>query len=115
MDGDDLNGQGYPTLIHKLTYRRTKHHYMHVRGDKVEGTTTTPVDMVVFKDIDCFYLAKDEADRMPGLGARGGPRLQIIRDKPSDHQRCIWQYGEDMPEIRYWKWRATTQGKLKSK
>ena len=50
MDGDDLNGQGYPTLIHKLTYRRTKHHNMHVRGDKVEGTTTTPVDMVVFKD-----------------------------------------------------------------
>ena len=106
---------GYPTLIHKLTYRRTNHHNMHVRGYKEEGTTTTPFDMVVLNDIDRFHLAKDVVDRVPGLGARGGPLLQIIRDKLSDHQRYIRQYGEDMPEILNWKWRATTQGKLTSK
>ena len=106
---------GYPTLIHKLTYRRTNHHNMHVRGYKEEGTTTTPFDMVVLNDIDRFHLAKDVVDRVAGLGARGGPLLQIIRDKLSDHQRYIRQYGEDMPEILNWKWRATTQGKLTSK
>ena len=106
---------GYPTLIHKLTFRRTNHHNMHIRGYKEEGTTTTPFDMVVLNDIDRFHLAKDVVDRVSGLGARGGPLLQIIRDKLNAHQSYIRQYGEDMPEIRNWKWLATTQGKLKSK
>ena len=104
---------GYPSLIHQLTYRRTNHHNMHVRGYKEEGTTTTPFDMVVLNDIDRFHLAKDVVDRVPGLGKRGAHLTQIIRGKLIDHKRYICQYGEDMPEIRDWKWGAAA-GKLKS-
>ena len=103
----------YPSLIHNLTYRRTNHHNMHVRGYKEEGTTTTPFDMVVLNDIDRFRLAKDVVDRVPGLSTRGAYLTQFIRDKLIDHKRYIRQYGEDMPEIRNWKWGAATAGKLK--
>ena len=106
---------GYPSLIHKLTYRRTNHHNLHVRGYKEEGTTTTPFDMAVLNDIDRFHLVKDVVDRVPSLGPRAAYLTQIIRDKLIDHQRHIRQYGEDMPEIRNWKWGANETGKRKSK
>jgi xylulose-5-phosphate/fructose-6-phosphate phosphoketolase len=95
---------GYPSLIHQLTYRRTNHHNLHVRGYKEEGTTTTPFDMAVLNDIDRFHLAKDVVDRVPSLGPRAAYLTQIIRDKLIEHRRYIRQHGEDMPEIRHWKW-----------
>ena len=97
---------GYPSLIHQLTYRRTNHHNLHVRGYKEEGTTTTPFDMAVRNDIDRFHLGKDVVDRVSSLGSRGAHLIQTIRDKLIDHQRYIRQHGEDMPEIRDWKWGA---------
>ena len=106
---------GYPSLIHKLTYRRTNHPNLHVRGYKEEGTTTTPFDMAVLNDIDRFHLVKDVVDRVPSLGPRAAYLTQIIRDKLIDHMRYIRQHGEDMPEIRNWKWGANKMGKQKSK
>src|SRR5450432_2191255 len=95
---------GYPLLIHRLTYRRTNHDNIHVRGYKGEGTTTTPFDMVVLNDLDRFHLADDVIDRLPSLGSRGAYAKQYLRDKLLDHKVYIEQYGEDMPEIRNWKW-----------
>ncbi|MDQ3194791.1 MAG: phosphoketolase family protein [Pseudomonadota bacterium] len=106
---------GYPSLIHNLAYRRTNHRNLHVRGYKEEGTTTTPFDMVVRNDIDRFHLVKDVVDRVPSLGSRAAYLTQFIRDKLIDHKRYIRQYGEDMPEIRDWKWAANEAGKRKSK
>ena len=97
---------GYPWLIHRLTYRRTNHDNLHVRGYKEEGTTTTPFDMAVLNDIDRFHLAKDVIDRVPGLGSRAAYLSQIIRDKLIEHAQYIRKYGEDMPEIRNWMWNA---------
>ena len=102
---------GYPSLIHQLTYRRTNHANLHVRGYKEEGTTTTPFDMAVLNDIDRFHLAKDVIDRVPSLGSEGAYLTQAIRDKLIDHNQYIQQYGEDMPEIRNWKWGANGAGK----
>ena len=102
---------GYPSLIHQLTYRRTNHHNLHVRGYKEEGTTTTPFDMAVRNDIDRFHLVKDVVDRVSGLGPCAAYLTQFIRDKLIDHQRYIRQHGEDMPEIRDWKWSAGETGK----
>jgi xylulose-5-phosphate/fructose-6-phosphate phosphoketolase len=95
---------GYPWLIHRLAYRRTNHRNLHVRGYKEEGTTTTPFDMVVLNDLDRFHLAGDVIDRVPGLGAGAAYAKQFIRDRLIDHKNYIEQYGEDMPEIRNWKW-----------
>ncbi len=95
---------GYPWLIHRLTYRRNNHDNMHVRGYKEEGTTTTPFDMVVLNDLDRFHLAADVIDRVPGLKNRAGHIRQMFYDKLIDHKHYIHQYGEDMPEIRNWKW-----------
>ncbi len=95
---------GYPLLIHRLTYRRTNHDNIHVRGYKGEGTTTTPFDMVVINDIDRFHLAGDAIDRLPGLGSRGAYTKQWLADKLLDHKAYIDIHGEDMPEIRDWKW-----------
>ena len=100
---------GYPTLIHRLTYRRTNHFNLHVRGYKEEGTTTTPFDMAVRNDLDRFHLAKDVVDRVPGLGARGAYLSQLVRDKLIDHQAYIRRYGQDPPEIRDWQWGAATE------
>ncbi|MGO9172804.1 MAG: phosphoketolase [Rhodomicrobium sp.] len=95
---------GYPWLIHRLTYRRTNHHNIHVRGYKEEGTTTTPFDMVVLNDLDRFHLASDAIDRLPKLGDRAAYAKQALRDKLIEHKAYIRQYGEDMPEVREWRW-----------
>jgi xylulose-5-phosphate/fructose-6-phosphate phosphoketolase len=97
---------GYPWLIHRLTYRRTNHHNMHVRGYKEEGTTTTPFDMVVLNELDRFHLVKDVIDRVSFLGPRAAYLGQAIRNKLIDHKNYIEERGEDMPEIRDWKWGA---------
>ena len=102
---------GYPSLIHQLTYRRTNHHNLHVRGYKEEGTTTTPFDMVVLNDLDRFHLVGDVIDRVPSLGSRAAYAKQFLRDKLLDHKTYIDKHGEDMPEIRNWKWHATNAGK----
>lgn len=95
---------GYPWLIHRLTYRRTNHKNIHVRGYKEEGTTTTPFDMVVLNDLDRFHLVGDVIDRVPQLGYVAAYTKQFIRDKLIDHKHYITRYGEDMPEIQNWKW-----------
>ncbi|TCV85116.1 phosphoketolase family protein [Sulfurirhabdus autotrophica] len=95
---------GYPWLIHRLTYRRTNHNNLHVRGYKEEGTTTTPFDMAVRNDLDRFHLVSDVIDRVPKLGYRAAHLKQIMRDKLIEHKAYITTYGEDMPEIRNWKW-----------
>ena len=95
---------GYPWLIHRLTYRRTNHENLHVRGYKEEGTTTTPFDMVVLNDLDRFRLVADVIDRVPSLGAQAAYAKQAIRDKLIEHKQYITEYGDDLPEIRDWKW-----------
>ncbi|NLH17264.1 MAG: phosphoketolase family protein [Phycisphaerae bacterium] len=96
---------GYPLLIHRLTYRRTNHENLHVRGFKEEGTTTTPFDMVVMNDLDRFHLAGDVIDRVPSLRSRAAHAKQFLRDKLLDHKNYIRRYGQDMPEIRNWTWK----------
>jgi len=95
---------GYPWLIHRLTYRRRNHDNLHVRGYKEEGTTTTPFDMVVLNDLDRFHLAADVIDRVPGLSPGAAYVKQALRDKLLDHKEYIRKHGEDMPEIRDWRW-----------
>jgi xylulose-5-phosphate/fructose-6-phosphate phosphoketolase len=102
---------GYPLLIHRLTYRRTNHRNLHVRGYKEEGTTTTPFDMVVLNDLDRFHLVSDVIDRVPGLGARAAYAQQAIREKLIEHKQYIAKYGEDMPDIRDWTWSPAAAGK----
>jgi xylulose-5-phosphate/fructose-6-phosphate phosphoketolase len=95
---------GYPTLIHRLTYRRRGHGNIHVRGYKEEGTTTTPFDMAVLNDIDRFHLANDVIDRVPGLRDRAQDVKRIISGKLAEHKAYITQNGDDMPEIKDWRW-----------
>ncbi|MGE5469809.1 MAG: phosphoketolase [Bacteroidota bacterium] len=95
---------GYPWLIHRLTYPRTNHGNLHVRGYKEEGTTSTPFDMVVMNDLDRFHLVADVIDRVPRLGPRAAYAKQAIRDKLIEHKQYIAEYGEDLPEIRDWRW-----------
>ncbi|MCL5055604.1 MAG: phosphoketolase family protein [Firmicutes bacterium] len=95
---------GYPWLIHRLTYRRSNHKNLHVRGYKEEGTTTTPFDMVVLNEMDRFHLAADAADRVPALKPQAAYLKQFVRDKLLEHKEYIRKYGEDMPEIQNWKW-----------
>lgn len=95
---------GYPWLIHRLTYRRTNHAYLHVRGYKEEGTITTPFDMAVLNDLDRFHLATDVIDRLPQLVSRAAHLKQALRDKLFEHRQYINKHGDDMPEIQNWKW-----------
>ena len=95
---------GYPWLIHRLTYRRTNHINLHVRGFKEEGTTTTAFDMVVLNHIDRFHLVEDVIDRVPNLRSTAAYIKQEMRNKIIDHKQHIEKYGQDMPEIQEWKW-----------
>jgi hypothetical protein len=95
---------GYPWLIHRLTYRRTNHKNLHVRGYKEEGTTTTPFDMVVLNDLDRFHLGEDVIDRLPQLGSRSAYFKQAIHEKLIEHKEYIERNGDDMPAISGWKW-----------
>jgi xylulose-5-phosphate/fructose-6-phosphate phosphoketolase len=97
---------GYPWLIHRLTYRRTNHGNLHVRGYIEEGTTTTPFDMVVRNHLDRFHLALDVIDRVPKLGYMAAYIGQAMREKLIEHKEYIARHGEDMPEIRNWTWPA---------
>jgi xylulose-5-phosphate/fructose-6-phosphate phosphoketolase len=95
---------GYPWLVHRLTYRRANHNNMQVRGYMEEGTTTTPFDMVVLNKMDRFHLVEDVVERVPKLSHLAAYIKQSIRDQLMDHQRYINEHGQDMPEIRDWKW-----------
>ena len=95
---------GYPLLIHRLTYRRTNHDNIHVRGYKEEGTTTTPFDMVMLNDLDRFHLVIDVLDRVPGLGPRTAALRQQMVDARLDARRYGREHGEDPPEIAEWRW-----------
>jgi xylulose-5-phosphate/fructose-6-phosphate phosphoketolase len=99
---------GYPTLIHRLTYRRANHRNLHVRGYKEEGTITTPFDMAVLNDLDRFHLAGDAIDRLPQLGAGAAAVKKRIADLLNEHGTYIRQHGEDMPSIRNWRWPLAT-------
>ena len=98
-----FNYHGYPWLIHRLTYRR-KNQELHVRGYKEEGTTTTPFDMCVLNEIDRFHLAIDVIDRVPKLAAQGAHLRQELTNKLTDHWHYVREHGEDMPEVRDWRW-----------
>jgi xylulose-5-phosphate/fructose-6-phosphate phosphoketolase len=95
---------GYPWLIHRLTYRRTNHANLHVRGYKEEGTTTTPFDMTVLNDLDRYHLAGDVLDRVTRLRGKAGHLKQWLRNKLVEHRLYIRSHGDDMPEIRDWCW-----------
>jgi xylulose-5-phosphate/fructose-6-phosphate phosphoketolase len=101
---------GYPWLIHRLTYRRSGHRNLHVRGYVEEGTTTTPFDMVVLNRLDRFSLVNDVIDRVPLLAERAAYAKQAIRDKLLDHKQYIAQFGDDMPAIRDWRWAGVGEG-----
>lgn len=96
---------GYPTLIHRLTYRRTNHSNIHVRGYKEEGTITTAFDMTVLNDMDRFHLVMDTLDRLPQLKERTAYLKQEMQDKLVEHKYYIRKHGLDMPEIKNWKWK----------
>jgi xylulose-5-phosphate/fructose-6-phosphate phosphoketolase len=96
---------GYPALIHRLTYRRSNHDNIHVRGYQEEGTITTPFDMTVLNELDRFHLVMSALDRLPKLGNAGAELRTLLIEKLRAHRRYICEYGEDMPEIRDWKWR----------
>jgi xylulose-5-phosphate/fructose-6-phosphate phosphoketolase len=97
---------GYPWLIHRLTYRRTNHNHIHVRGYKEEGTITTPFDMTVLNELDRFHLAMDAVDRLPQTGDPGIYLKQQLKDKLIEHKQYIDKHGQDLPEIRNWKWQG---------
>jgi xylulose-5-phosphate/fructose-6-phosphate phosphoketolase len=104
---------GYPWLIHRLTYRRTNHDNIHVRGYKEEGTTTTPFDMVMLNDLDRFHLVMDVIDRLPEIGSSAGWLRQEMEDARLRARAYAREHGEDTPEVAGWTWRpeaATSPG-----
>jgi xylulose-5-phosphate/fructose-6-phosphate phosphoketolase len=101
---------GYPTLIHRLTYRRTNHRNLHVRGYKEEGTTTTPFDMVMMNDLDRFHLVIDVIDRVPGLGQRAAALRQQMVDRRLGCRAWTRATGEDHPDVAEWRWSPAEPG-----
>jgi xylulose-5-phosphate/fructose-6-phosphate phosphoketolase len=97
---------GYPYLIHRLTYKRSNHRNIHVRGFIEEGTTTTPFDMTVLNELDRFHLAIEAIERVPGLKEKVPEVLESLRAKLVEHHAYVREYGEDMPDVRNWKWPA---------
>ncbi|UXS04631.1 phosphoketolase family protein [Agrobacterium tumefaciens] len=97
---------GYPYLIHRLTYKRTNHRNIHVRGFIEEGTTTTPFDMTVLNQLDRFHLALEAIARVPGLKDTAAPTVAVLEAKIAQHHAYVREYGEDMPEIVSWKWQS---------
>jgi xylulose-5-phosphate/fructose-6-phosphate phosphoketolase len=95
---------GYPWLIHRLTYRRTNHGNIHVRGYKEEGTTTTPFDMVMLNDLDRFHLVMDVIDRVPGLGSKAAHVRQRMEDERLRHRQYTRDHGQDAPDVLSWVW-----------
>ena len=95
---------GYPSLIHRLTYKRANHDNFHVHGYKEEGTTTTPFDMTVLNELDRFHLVIDVLERVPSVRTRAANLIQVMREKLIEHRRYVTTYGDDLPEIRDWKW-----------
>lgn len=97
---------GYPWLIHRLTYRRTNHGNLHVRGFQEEGSTTTPFDMCVRNELDRFHLVQGVIDRVPSLGLAGEDVRALMDDHLADHYQYTRRHGEDLPGVRDWRWRA---------
>ncbi len=95
---------GYPAMIHKLTYRRRNHDNIHVRGYKEEGTTTTPFDMVVLNNLDRYQLALDAIRRIPRLEPLVEHATARYLATMERHKRYISEHGDDMPEVRDWRW-----------
>jgi xylulose-5-phosphate/fructose-6-phosphate phosphoketolase len=95
---------GYPGLIHRLTYRRTNHENIHVRGYLEEGSTTTPFDMLLRNNMDRFHLVMDVIDRVPGLARRAAVLRQSMVDQRAEHHDYVRRTGEDMPDITHWSW-----------
>src|SRR6185369_4771819 len=97
---------GYPYLIHRLTYRRTNHGNLHVRGYKERGTTTTPFDMTVMNDLDRFHLVLDVIARVPGLSSDPDAErtAAYCRERLAEHEVYIREHGDDMPDVRDWRW-----------
>ena len=102
----------YPSLVHKLTYRRANHGNIHVRGYKEEGTVTTPFDMTVLNDMDRFHLVMDALDRLPHTGSKGVRLKRRLADKLIEHKEYIDKHGEDLPEVRQWQWGARSADEL---
>ena len=105
-----FNFHGYPWLVHRLTYKRTNHRNIHVRGFIEKGTTTTPFDMCVLNKIDRFNLVKDVIERVPGLAGRAGQAARAMDDKLAEHQAYTREHGVDLPEITGWQWQRGTTG-----
>jgi xylulose-5-phosphate/fructose-6-phosphate phosphoketolase len=103
---------GYPKLIHHLIYRRANHDQMHVHGYKEEGTTTTPFDMAVLNELDRYHLVLSAIARLPQLQAQGRTVQSLLQEKLALHKKYIHKHGQDMPEIREWKWTLNKQRKI---
>jgi xylulose-5-phosphate/fructose-6-phosphate phosphoketolase len=99
-----FNFHGYPLLIHRLTYRRTNHHNIHVRGYKEKGNINTPLDLAIQNQIDRFSLAIDVIDRVPALQVSGAHAKEELRNRQIACQHYAYEYGIDMPELEQWKW-----------
>jgi xylulose-5-phosphate/fructose-6-phosphate phosphoketolase len=103
---------GYPWLVHRLTYRRTNHRNLHVRGYKEEGTTTTPFDMTVLNDLDRYRLAMDALSRVERMrdDASAAAATKHFEAKRAEHRKYVVEHGDDMPEVKNWRWTDLTSG-----